>query len=119
MGELVGNRSVREFVDAHAAAQPGKLFLKTPDTGVQVTYGELKGALNSFSNALTELGIAHQQVVSVMMQNSWGSVQVILGTLYGGRITAPVNLAAGDPQIARGDCAERPLPGRPRCVHPR
>ena len=85
---------------AEISLPPGKLFLKTPDTGVQVTYGELKGTLNSFSNALTELGIANQQVVSVMMQNSWGSVQVILGTLYGGRITAPVNLAAGDPQIA-------------------
>ena len=100
MGEMVGNRPVREFVDAHAAAQPEGLFLITPDTGVRVTWRELRGALSSFANALTELGIIHQQTVSVMMANSWGSVQVILGTLYGGRITAPVNLAAGDPQIA-------------------
>jgi acyl-CoA synthetase (AMP-forming)/AMP-acid ligase II len=76
------------------------LFLITPDSGVRVNYHDLKVALNSFSNALAELGIQHQQTVSVMMQNSWGSVQVILGTLYGGRITAPINLAAGDPQIA-------------------
>ena len=100
MGELVGNRSVRDIVDAHAAGQPETLFLKTPDTGVRVSYRELKDALRSFSNALAELGIRHQQVVSVMMANSWGSVVVILGTLYGGRVTAPVNLAAGDPQIA-------------------
>ena len=99
MGELVGNRTVREFVDAHAAAQPEGLFLITPDTGVRVTWRELKDRLNSFANALTELGIFHQQTVSVMMANSWSSVLVILGTLYGGRITAPVNLAAGDPQI--------------------
>jgi acyl-CoA synthetase (AMP-forming)/AMP-acid ligase II len=65
-----------------------------------VNYHDLKVALCSFSNALAELGIQHQQTVSVMMRNSWGSVQVILGTLYGGRITAPINLAAGDPQIA-------------------
>jgi len=100
MGELVGNRPVREIVDAHVAAQPERLFLITPDTGVRVTWRELKGALSSFSNALTELGIFHQQTVSVMMANSWGSVVVILGTLYGGRVTAPINLAAGDPQIA-------------------
>jgi acyl-CoA synthetase (AMP-forming)/AMP-acid ligase II len=100
MGELVGNRSVRDFVDSHAAVQPEMLFLITPDSGVRVNYHDLKVALNSFSNALAELGIQHQQTVSVMMQNSWGSVQVILGTLYGGRITAPINLAAGDPQIA-------------------
>jgi len=100
MGELVGNRSVREFVDAHAEAQPEKLFLITPDTGVRISYQELKTTLNTFSNALSCLDILYQQTVSVMMQNSWGSVQVILGTLYGGRITAPINLAAGDPQTA-------------------
>ncbi|MHA1527481.1 MAG: AMP-binding protein [Alphaproteobacteria bacterium] len=100
MGELVGNRSVRDIVDAHAAAQPEGLFLITPDTGVRVTWRELGSTLSSFSSALSELGFYHQQTVSVMMANSWGSVVVILGTLYGGRVTAPVNLAAGDPQIA-------------------
>jgi acyl-CoA synthetase (AMP-forming)/AMP-acid ligase II len=100
MGTLVGNRSVKDFVDTHAAAQPEKLFLIIPDTNVRVTYGTLKGTLRTFSDALSQMGIAHQQTVSVMMRNSWGSVQVMLGTLYGGRITAPVNLAAGDPQIA-------------------
>jgi acyl-CoA synthetase (AMP-forming)/AMP-acid ligase II len=100
MGKLVGQRPVRDFVDAHAAAQPGKPFLITPDSGLQISYSGLKAALETFSNALSELGILHQQAVSVMMQNSWGSVQVILGTMYGGRMTAPINLAAGDPQIA-------------------
>jgi long-subunit acyl-CoA synthetase (AMP-forming) len=100
MGSLVGNRSVRDFVDAHAEAQPEKQFLITPDTGILVSYRDLKDTLSSFSKSLSKLGILHQQTVSVMMQNSWGSVQVILGTLYGGRITAPINLAAGDPQIA-------------------
>jgi acyl-CoA synthetase (AMP-forming)/AMP-acid ligase II len=100
MGELVGNRSVRDIVDAHAAAQPEELFLITPDAGVRVVWRELKDTLTTFSNALFELGIFHQKTVSVMMANSWGSVVVILGTLYGGRVTAPVNLAAGDPQIA-------------------
>ena len=99
MSERVGNRTVRDIVDAHAAAQPEALFLITPDTGVRVTWRELNGALGFFSNSLAELGISHQQTVSVMMANSWGSVQVILGTLYGGRVAAPVNLAAGDPQI--------------------
>ena len=100
MGHLVGNRSVRDFVEAHAAAHPEKLFLITPDSGLRISYGDLRDTLTGFAANLSRLGIRHQQVVSVMMQNSWGSVQVILGTLYGGRITAPINLAAGDPQIA-------------------
>jgi|GEM_PF-7024488 len=36
MEELVGNRSVKDFVDAHAAAQPDKTFLITPDSGITV-----------------------------------------------------------------------------------
>jgi len=100
MGSLVGDRSVRDFVDAHAATRPEMPFMIIPGTGFQVNYRELRTALNSFSNALSELGVTHQQTVSVMMQNSWGSVLVMLGTLYGGRVTAPINLAAGDPQIA-------------------
>jgi acyl-CoA synthetase (AMP-forming)/AMP-acid ligase II len=35
-----------------------------------------------------------------MMRNSWGAARVILGAMYSGRIAAPINLAAGDPQIA-------------------
>jgi long-chain acyl-CoA synthetase len=100
MGALVGDRSVREFVEAHGAAHPEKVFLIAPDSGVRVSYRELRDALASFAGSLSSIGIRHQQVVSVMMQNSWGAAQVILGTLYGGRITAPINLAAGDPQIA-------------------
>lgn len=100
MGALVGDRSVKDLVDAHAAAQPGKLFMIAPDTGAGVTWGELKSALESFSNALSELEVPFQAPVSAMMRNSWGSVQAMLGTMYGGRITAPINLAAGDPQIA-------------------
>ncbi len=99
MGALVQDRSVRDFVAAHEVAQPGNTFLINPETGLEVTWGALQSALDKFSNALGELGIRHQQVVSVMMQNSWGSVQVLLGTMHGGRITAPINLAAGDPQI--------------------
>ncbi|MDH3665363.1 MAG: AMP-binding protein [Paracoccaceae bacterium] len=100
MGDLVGSRTVRDFVEAHAVALPGKPFLITPGSGLSITYGELRDTLARFADRLAGLGVRHQQVVSVMMQNSWGSVQVILGTLYGGRITAPINLAAGDPQIA-------------------
>jgi acyl-CoA synthetase (AMP-forming)/AMP-acid ligase II len=100
MGALVGNRSARDFVDAHAAAQPESPFLITPDSGLRITWGDLKTALTSFSNGLSELGIPYQKPVSVMMRNSWGAARVILGAMYGGRIAAPINLAAGDPQIA-------------------
>jgi acyl-CoA synthetase (AMP-forming)/AMP-acid ligase II len=99
MGALVGNRSVRDIVDAHAAAQPGRPFLIAPDSGLQITWGGLQPALQDFAARLSALGIGPGQPVSVMMQNSWGSALAILGAMYGARVTAPINLAAGDPQI--------------------
>ncbi len=42
VSNMVGNRSVREFVDAHAAAQPEKMFLVTTNPGARVSYGVLK-----------------------------------------------------------------------------
>ena len=78
MGALVQDRSVRDFVAAHEVAQPGNTFLINPETGLEVTWGALQCALDRCSPALGALGIRHQQVVSVMMQNSWGSVQAIM-----------------------------------------
>ena len=56
MGALVGDRSVRDFVDAHAARQPEKLFLVTPDSGIRVSYRDLKETLSVFFNALVKEG---------------------------------------------------------------
>jgi len=99
MGALIGNRSVRDFIDAHAASRPDAVFLVAPESGLEITWARLRAAAASFFDALAEIGVPFQAPVSVMMQNSWASVQVILGAMYGGRVIAPVNLAAGDPQI--------------------
>ena len=100
MGALVGDRSVRDFIDGHAAAQPDAPFLIVPETGVQVSWGALRDEARAFADALSALGVGPGQAVSTMMGNGWGAALAILGTLYGGRVTAPVNLAAGNPQIA-------------------
>ena len=92
--------TVRMLIDRHAAAHPDRPFLIAPDTGLTVTWGALRAAVRAFAGALDADGVPAGAPVSFMMRNSWGSVLAILGTMYAGRITAPVNLAAGDPQIA-------------------
>ncbi len=127
MGELVGDRSVRDFIERHAAAHPEAPFLIAPEAQSQIapeagsqiapeaqsppsqiapearghiTWAGLSQAAADFSDALSVLGIGPGEPVSTMMGNGWNAALAILGTLYGGRLTAPVNLAAGDPQIA-------------------
>ncbi|HUF86768.1 MAG TPA: AMP-binding protein [Thermohalobaculum sp.] len=100
MGELVGERSVGEVIDGHAAARPDAPFLIAPEARRQVSWRELRHAVAGFSAGLAGLGVGPGEPVALMMGNGWASALAILGTLYGGRLTAPVNLAAGDPQIA-------------------
>lgn len=100
MGALIGDRSVGDFIEAHAAARPDAPFLIAPEAGIRVTWAELREAARAFAGGLDALGVPAGAPVSLMMGNGWAAALAILGTLYGGRVTAPVNLAAGDPQIA-------------------
>ncbi len=92
--------SVAAYIDHHAAVQPEKEFLIVPRTGFRIAWGDLHEEVRRFSVRLDALGIRPGEPVSLMMANSWCSVLAILGTLYGGRMMAPVNLVAGIHQIA-------------------
>jgi acyl-CoA synthetase (AMP-forming)/AMP-acid ligase II len=100
MGALIGDRPVGDFIEAHARAQPEAPFLIAPEARIHVTWAELREAVRAFAGGLDCLGVGPGEPVSLMMGNGWAAALAILGTLYGGRVTAPVNLAAGDPQIA-------------------
>lgn len=95
----IGTRTVRDFVEQHGGRQPDAPFLIVPG-GPTVTWGALRDAARAFADGIEAAGIAPGEPVSFMLKNSWASVLAILGTMYAGRVTAPVNLAAGDPQIA-------------------
>ena len=92
--------SVAALIDRWAAEQPDKDFLIFPHTGFRITWAGLQDEVRRFSTRLDALGIRPGEPVSLMMTNSWCSVLAILGTLYGGRVIAPVNLVAGVHQIA-------------------
>ena len=95
----IGSQTVRDYIDQHGAAQPDAPFLIVPG-GPTVTWSQLRDAARSFAAGVEAAGIAPGEPVGFLLKNSWASVLAILGTMYAGRVTAPVNLAAGDPQIA-------------------
>lgn len=100
MNDIQPTRSIAELIDRHAEALPDREFLVVPGTGLKITYADLRKEVRDFSARLDDLGIGPGEPVSLMMANSWCSVLAILGALYGGRIIAPVNLVAGNAQIA-------------------
>ncbi len=100
MGRLIGRRTVRDFIERHAAAGPDRAAILDPETGATITWADLAARARAVDAALGALGIGPGEVVSVMMPNGPWLATLILGILHGGRIVAPINLAAGDPQIA-------------------
>jgi len=60
-------RSMARYLSSHAAATPDKKALIFQ--GASMTYGDLDGAVNRFSNALLELGVKKGDRVALLMPN--------------------------------------------------
>ncbi len=94
----VEDRTVRDLVDMHAEHQPESAAVIVPD-GPTLSWSALADRVRTFAENVSRLGIAPGEPVSFMLKNSPASITAILGAMYGARLTAPINLAAGDPQI--------------------
>lgn len=93
--------TIREIVDSHAAAAPARAFLISPETGRSYTWQQLAAAMPAVSALAAQLGaVPGGAPLATMMGNGWASAQLMLGGLYGGHVMLPLNLAAGDAQIA-------------------
>ncbi len=93
-------RTIRHFVDQQAGRQPEKTFLIAPETGREVSYGQLQRSARDMADFLLGRGLAKGDKVSFMMGNSLQSVLVIVGVMYAGLVVAPLNLQA-QPEVLR------------------
>lgn len=89
-------QTLREVIDAHAAAEPDAPFLIAPEAQGTVTYGALRGISRAIAARLDALGIAPGEPVAFMLPNGISAATLFLGVMYAGRIVAPQNLLAQD-----------------------
>ena len=88
-------------VIAHAAhADPTRTYLVAPETGRRISYADLEARVKEIARRLQSLGLGKGDMVSFMLGNGSGTVELILGSLYGGCVCAPLNAAAGTSQLA-------------------
>jgi acyl-CoA synthetase (AMP-forming)/AMP-acid ligase II len=92
--------TLREAIDAHAAARPEAPCVLAPEPDVVLTYRDIARTGRALGAYLAAQGIAPGSVVSFMLPNGVAAASIFLGTMYAGYVVSPVNLLAQDSQLA-------------------
>lgn len=93
-------RTIREAVDAAAGNQPASAFLLSAETGSTISSLELQQNCMRLSSMLRKAGLEHGDKVAFLMDNGLLTVQLFLGSMYGGLVAVPLNVRAGVMQLA-------------------
>ena len=88
------SESFRSLIDHRAVEVPNRIFLVDPDSALQMSYLELKENAVRFGNMLNQLGVSSSSNVGFLMDNGYWTVIVMLGTMYHGSMTVPLNAVA-------------------------
>jgi len=92
--------TVREVVERAARDAPERPYLLAPESGRQLSYAELRARAADVAERLASLGLGKGDPVSFLLGNGPATVELILGSMYGGHVCAPLNPAAGLSQLA-------------------
>ena len=93
-------QTLRDAIDAHAAARPGAACVLAPEPDATLTYRDIARAGRALGAYLAASRIAPGSVVSFMLPNGIAAANLFLGTMYAGYVVSPVNLHAQDSQLA-------------------
>jgi len=94
-------KTVRDVVDQMAELHANEPFLISPDTKCEVTFKEFRQRARNLSYRLLNLGLAKGDKVAFLLDNGLFPAELILGTMYGGFVSVPLNLATGRSQLVR------------------
>ncbi len=85
-------RTIRFFVDKHAADQPDKVFMYAPEPQLEMTYSQLKTACLKLAAQMGKRGLCKGDKISLMMGNGYQTTALFLGAMYSGLVISPLNL---------------------------
>src|SRR5438105_3954267 len=89
--KTVSQRSLRELLEARAAATPEKVFLFSESDGRRFTFREFDAAVNRAANMLFRRGVGYGDVVSLLLPNSAEYVIAYFACFKMGALAGPVN----------------------------
>jgi acyl-CoA synthetase (AMP-forming)/AMP-acid ligase II/acyl carrier protein len=92
-------KTVRDLIDRWAEAQPDRVFLISPETARVLTFAQLQDQARRLCGWFCRMGLQRGDKISFLMDNGLFTAQVLLGTMYGGFVTVPLNPRAGVTQL--------------------
>ncbi len=92
-------RTIRHFVDLQARERPDKAYLIAPETGRELTFGELRRQAVNLSRFLASCGYAPGDRIGFYCANGYQTAAIFLGTMYGGYVSVPLNLVSQASQL--------------------
>ena len=100
--------TVHQWVSAQAAQRGEATYLIDAEQGTTLSYADLARNCQQVCAWLMQSGSKPGETVSVIMPNGVGTVQLLLGALYGGWCVNPVNLLSNAEQmryvLTHSDC---------------
>ncbi len=93
-------RTVRHTADRQAAERPDKTYLISPETGLELTFGELRRQAVNLTRFLVGAGYVHGDRIGFYCANGYQTAAVFIGTMYGGFVSVPLNLVSQASQLA-------------------
>src|SRR5436305_6385810 len=98
--KTVSQRSLRELLEARAAATPEKVFLFSESDGRRFTFREFDAAAGRAANMLSARGVGYGDVVSLLLPNSAEYVIAYFACFKMGALAGPVNSLLKSERIA-------------------
>jgi acyl-CoA synthetase (AMP-forming)/AMP-acid ligase II/acyl carrier protein len=92
--------TVRDLIDHWAEAQPDRFFLISPETEHGLTFKALQEQARHLCRRFRSAGLEHGDKIAFLMDNGLFTGQLLLGTMYGGFVTVPLNARAGATQLS-------------------
>ncbi len=93
MGDGV-SETFRTLIDQCAAKFPDRVFLVDPDAALQMSYRGLQENCARFGHLLDSLQVPKAANVGFLMDNGYWTAVVMLGSMYSGYVTVPLNAVA-------------------------
>jgi amino acid adenylation domain-containing protein len=92
--------TIRDLIDLTATQHGESVFLLSPETGRTLNFAGLREQSRALSDLLRKAGLERGDKVAFMLENGMFTVQLFLGTIYGGFVSVPLNVRGGVAQLA-------------------
>ncbi len=88
------SESVRSLIDHRATHHGERTYLIDPDSNLSLTFGGLRARCQQLGGVLARAGLDRPAKVGFLMDNGYWTAAVMLGTIYSGHVTVPLNAVA-------------------------